>query len=130
MGDFNCDSTKRRHFKEFYDFDATNSLMTDINNLPLSSYTCISPNCTASTSMIDHVLASRDEFIIEISVIYGHTMHNHIPLFSKLSLLNATVRVVSVPAQLSKTENIIWEEASRPQIKPYASHLDSLPSKL
>ena len=131
MGDFNCDPTKGRFFKEFSDFAATHSLiMSDIHNLPLSSYTYISPNCTASTSWLDHVLASRDNLISEISIIYGYTMHDHIPLFCKLSLPNATVRVLSEPDQLSDRENIVWEEASRAQIKAYASHLDSLASKL
>ena len=94
--------------------------MFKINNIPLSSYTYISPNCTASTSWLNHVLASRDNLISEISNIYGHTVHGHVPLFCKLCLPNATVRVVSEPVQLSNRKNIVWHEASKAQIKTYA----------
>ena len=84
--------------------------MSNINSIPSNSYTYVSPNCTASTSWLDHMIAFWDNLISEISIIFGHTIHDHVSLFCKLSLPNAAVRVVNELAKLFNRENTVFEE--------------------
>ena len=80
VGDMNADPHKVRFFREYESFIKSNPLkMSDITNLPGDSYTYISSNAQSSTSWLDHVALSNSELARNFKIMYGHTLHDHVP---------------------------------------------------
>ena len=86
-GDFNCDPNKGRFFKEFSKFVNDFSLnAADIRSLPEDTHTYVSRNNNCSTSWLDHLVVTNTNLVSSISVMYGDTFEDHIPLQFALSL--------------------------------------------
>ena len=125
-GDFNCDPYKGRFFREFQNLvDTCNFIISDTESLPADSFTYISQSPGCGTSWIDHVLVSSRNLIDSISILYGATVDDHIPLSFTLNLpydviihqnINENVDTISY--------SVHWDKVTDDQLVQYASHLD------
>ena len=60
--------------------------ISDVASLPPDLYTCLSSILAASTSWLDHVTVSDRKLIGKRSILYGRSLHDHIPVYCELSL--------------------------------------------
>ena len=129
IGDFNCDPIKGRFFQEFSAFASDHSFaMVDINSLPPDSYTYISSNAAVSTSWLDHILASHDDLVSDVSVRYGHSTYDHLPICCELKLLgNPQLKPdESILRSMSAGCGISWGKASDDELESYKMNLESM----
>ena len=127
-GDFNCDPHKGRFFAEYNEFANGHSLfLDDINFLPPETYTYISPNSSASTSWLDHVLTSNSDIISDIYVMYGFSFDDHIPIVFQINIPNAITEIDSFISETINDFNpIIWDKVSEIDIENFRDDLDNL----
>ena len=120
MGDFYCDPVKGRFFQEFSAFASDHSFaMVDVNSLPPDSYTYISSNAAVFTSWLDHILALNDDLVSDVSVRYGHSTYDHLPICCELKLLGNPQITPDEPIlrSMSVGYGISWDKASNVELE-------------
>ena len=127
-GDLNADPNKGRFYNEILKFAAENSLnIFDVENLPSDSYTYISSNFSCSSSWLDHLLCSNSDFISNVSILYGITFFDHIPLRFTVNLpLQFVVTNSVVQAPQIDSCWINWDSVGDRDKLVYAQVLDEL----
>ena len=128
-GDFNGDPNKGRFFNELKCFiDAFELACTDIDRLPSDSYTYINRNHSCSTSWLDHIVTSKNNIVMNISIMYGYTVEDHIPIKFELMHPLQETYFDSEPINLdgNNIKHYQWDKASESEIAQYAVNLDSL----
>ena len=128
-GDFNCDPNKGRFFNEFKGFtDAFELVCADIDRLPSDSYTYINSNQCVSTSWLDHIVTSKNNLVMNIAIMYGYTVEDHIPMkFELMQPIHETYFDNDfINLESSNIKHYRWNKASESDIRQYSSNLDSL----
>ena len=125
-GDFNCDPNKGRFFREFQSLVVTcNFIISDTESLPPDSFTYISQSPGCGTSWIDHVLVSSRSLIDSISILYGMTVDDHIPLSFTLNLPYDVIFHQNSDDNVNAFNYLVrWDKVTDDQLTEYASHLD------
>ena len=129
-GDFNCDPSKGRFFREFSKMLSEHSLVkADIDNLPRTSYTFVSPNAIASTSWLDHVVCSNEHLASNFKILYGTTLVDHIPLYFELNLPNTPMFHAS-ELNMDEYPDINWDITTDFQLELYNEIMEDLAVEL
>ena len=58
-----------------------NLLFNDVKILPVSTYTFMSQNKTATRGWFNLTLSSKREIVSQVKVLHGETFGNHIPIY-------------------------------------------------
>ena len=127
-GDFNSDPNKGRFFNELKSFtDAFELTCSDIESLPLNSYSYINRNQSCSTSWLDHIITTNNNIVMNISILYGHTVEDHIPMkFELIHPHQETYYDNGLNLGSSNIKQFQWNKASEMDIAQYSDKLDSL----
>ena len=128
-GDFNCDPNKGRFFNELNNFVIEQGLkICDVDKLDQDTYTYISDSNNCSTSWIDHVLCTDPLIVDDISVLYGVTFYDHIPLKFIIRLpVISNITTETVTNKLSSNPHVIaWSKVNDDIIKNYQIVLDQI----
>ena len=128
-GDFNCDPTKGRFFNELNMLISIFDLnLSSVNNLPSDTFTFINRNQVCGTSWLDHVLTSNSKIVENLTVLYGCTFEDHIPL--KFCIVTPQIYpLIEDNLELYEASDdlkILWNKASELQIDEYTENLDCL----
>ena len=124
-GDFNCDPTKGRFYRELSSLISTHSLhVTDVINLPADSYTYMSSNSTCSTSWLDHVVTSRLDLVRNIDILYGVTLDDHVPVSFSINVGSFEPPAIDPEINATKYFHINWDKKSDDEISFYKLKLD------
>ena len=116
-------------FQDFSAYASDHSFAAvDINSLPPDSYTYISSNAADSTPWLDHILASHDDSVSEVSVRYGHSTYDHLPVCCELKLLgNSQITPdESIVRSMSAGRGIAWDKANDYELESYKINLESM----
>ena len=126
-GDMNADPTKGRFFKEYSIFVETHSFfMSDIINLPTTSYSYISSNTTCSTSWLDHVITSKADLTVNHKILYGCTFYDHVPIYFDVKFPYNIEYVESDSYSGTLMQSFVsWDKVTEEDIIIYNSCLDS-----
>ena len=125
VGDMNADPSKGRFFRELEPFMQLHSLfMPDIHQLPQSSYTYISSNEQCSTSWIDHIISSKNDFTSNHKIFYGSAVYDHIPIYFE-AMLPATIQYSDEIPPNPKI-SVAWDKISFAERKTYMEVLDQI----
>ena len=112
VGDFNGDPNKGRFYTELANLiNAHGYLVSDVDRLPLDSYTYVSANTSAGSSWIDHVVVSRSNLVTNHKIFYGSTFYDHIPLYFE-AIMNIQVDgyyLEKPPTEVTNIRQIDWE---------------------
>ena len=78
-GDFNSDPNKGIFFNELKGFtDFFELVCADTDRLSSDSYTYINSNQCVSISWLDHIVTSKNNIVMNISIMYGYTVEDHL----------------------------------------------------
>ena len=128
-GDWNADPSKGRFFMEMSSFiDEFGLSIADVVRLPPDSHTYVSCNTSCSTSWIDHIVTSDLSGIGDVTIMYGETFFDHIPVKFKIESSVPLVDVASAP--LADDRFVPWHSLSEANLITYRESLDELSKNL
>ena len=58
----------------------------DIMHFPASSFTFISQNSSATTSLLDRIICTNPQLVSQIRNFYGDTLHDHFPMYCEFAI--------------------------------------------
>lgn len=116
-GDFNADPNRGRYWYEIIDLVDTLKLEFADLNLPIDSYTYLSP-AHGSTSWLDHVLSSPD-LITNVKILYGETISDHVPLLFNCTIPIEINNLNSYNENIEINDFVIWEKLTKNEIFTY-----------
>ena len=124
-GDFNCDPSKGRFYREFSNFASSHSLITsDINSLPPDSFTYVSRSSECATSWLDHALCSNGNILRNFEIMYGFTFEDHIPLYFELHVDSGPHYPNESPPPYLEGNFIAWDKLTEYDVEMYAEYLE------
>ena len=128
VGDMNCDPQKGRFFREMNDFVISHQLLiSDVDQLPLTSYTYISQNSRASTSWLDHIIASNSRLVGDVSIHYGSVLDDHIPISFNLEIFEPVLLPYTFQYEANiNIKNVDWDRVSIDHFEEYHDILENI----
>jgi len=127
VGDFNCDPSRGRFYNELtrfmYDFSLC---IRDVEILPDDSYSYISRSSISSTSWLDHIVTSSNCHPQNISIMYGFSVDDHIPICFTLNVDVALEYVSPGVHDDADRNNVNWDKVTDNDISNYSLLLDYL----
>ena len=128
VGDMNCDPFKGRFFREMKDFVSSHTLsISDVDQLPVDSYTYISQNSRASTSWLDHVISSNPRLVEDVMIHYGSALDDHIPISFNLEIFEPVLLSHSIQYEPKiDIKKVDWDRVSDEQFKEYHDILENI----
>ena len=127
-GDMNADPYKsNRFFRDLNEFTVENRFhITDVNSLPVDSYTYVSSNAACSTSFLDHVVCSNPGIVVNHNIMYGSTVYDHIPISFDLILPLTCDLKYNIINDRKLPDRINWAVVTDGEKSDFADTLDNL----
>ena len=125
VGDMNCDPQKGWFLRAMNEFLISYQLLiSDVEQLHLTSYTYISQNSRESTSFFDHIIASNSQLVGDVSIHYGSVLDDHIPISFNLEIFEPVL--LPYTFQYEANINIINLDCDRVSLNHFEEYHDIL----
>lgn len=124
MGDFNASPGDYRHFHDLNNVCTDNCLILyDIENLPNSSYTYVSP-AHHTVSWLDHCFISDSIDMVDCKIDYDSSIIDHLPLCVSFNCDISNTNCPDDPSYSTDSHHIRWCDATPEQLHNYSKIVD------